>query len=162
MAFRIQAKLTGLDEFQRVLKTLPGSVQKRVLHPGMRKATSIVNKSAKAGAPRRSGQLYRSLGAKVKTYPSGVTVGVVEPRPGFKIAGKGGKNIDPRRYAHLVERGVKAHAVGKGSSVKKKSQSGKMHPGARAQPFLMPAFTMNQTRIVAAFEDELEKMLAKL
>lgn len=166
MAFRVEAKIDGIDGLVAKLKDLRASLQRKVLRSAMRKSASVINKSAKGMAPRRTGQLRRSLGVAVKAYPSGVVIGVVEPRAGFKIqipAANGRmKNIDPRYYAHLVEKGTKPHAVGKGSRTRgrKASQAGRLHPGAKAQPFLLPAFTMNQARVIAIFEEEIEKALA--
>lgn len=83
----------------------------------------IVRKSATAGtqpqlvAARRSnafrnrlGLLRKSFGKKVRTYKSGITVGVVGPRRGFRSTGRlirwnQTEIIDPVRYAHLVEHG---------------------------------------------------------
>ncbi len=71
--------------------------------------------------------LKKSIGRKTKTYPSGVVVGVVGPRKGFKItvgSNKDGTPIfyDPAFIAHLVEMG-----------------HGGPHP-APAHPFLRPAY----------------------
>lgn len=166
MGWRVAARFDGLEQFADRLKLLKATLQKRVLRSAMRKSASVVNKAAKANAPKRTGQLRRSLGVKVKAYPSGVVIGVVEPRAGFRVpAGNTNgkpKFIDPRFYAHLVEGGVKPHAVGKGSSLRKRSQGGKLHPGAPAQPFLRPAFESNTARIVEIFGDEIDQALAKL
>ncbi|HLO41013.1 MAG TPA: HK97-gp10 family putative phage morphogenesis protein [Phycisphaerales bacterium] len=57
--------------------------------------------------------------------------------------------IRPRTYAHLVEFGTRPHATGKGSQLKDRLNSkrkgsgvqfGHHHPGARARPFMRPAF----------------------
>ncbi|MCC6426280.1 MAG: HK97 gp10 family phage protein [Phycisphaerales bacterium] len=67
-------------------------------------------------------------------------------------AGRGGLEVgkvDPRHYAHLVEFGTRPHAVGKDSELATRVNSsrkgsgvqlGKQHPGARAKPFMRPAF----------------------
>lgn len=148
------------------MRELKASKVRKVLRSAMRKGASVVNKASKATAPVRTGSLKRSLGVKVKAYPSGVIIGVVEPRKGNpKKPPKRGtnvKNIDPRFYAHLVEFGTKPHSVQKGASVRKKIGTGKMHPGARPKPFLFPGFNQNKERIVGIFGEEIDKELARL
>lgn len=61
----------------------------------------------------------------------------------------------PAFYAHLVEGGTKPHAVGKGSKLGRKGkadvgQTGKKHPGAKAQPFLKPAFESTKAEAAGA------------
>lgn len=175
MAFRIEAKVEGLGPFLKKLSELRDSLQKRILRSAMRRAASMVNKSAKAASPQDQGWLRMSLGVAVKVYPGGVVIGVVEPRSGFvrkrgqskKSLSSFGKKLTtqnrrPQNYAHLVERGARAHFIGKGSNVGKGVRKGTMHPGAKPKPFLGPAFRSNQGRIVDLFGEELDKALAKL
>ena len=94
-----------------------------------------------------SGQLARSIGVKVKQYPrSGVTVGIVGARKGFKVAaGERGntRNIDPVNYLHLVALGHKI-VTGSGGSV----------PG---NPFLKIALKASARRVVVRYQSELGK-----
>lgn len=121
----------------------------------MRKGTSVVNKTAKAivtkGATR---QLWRSLGVKVIVYPSGIVIGIVEPRSGFRVlvrVTRSGRAYyhNPRLIAHLVEGGTKA-----------RWQKGGRYTGAAvAKMFMQPALTVNEDKILAIFGDEIEKAL---
>lgn len=95
--------------------------------------------------------LKKSIGQKVKTYKSGVVVGIVGPRKGFraeigKRVRKGKKSnvgdpiyADPVNYAHLVELGTKH---------------------SKAQPFLRPALEESKDEIRAIFAEEIRAGLA--
>jgi hypothetical protein len=60
-----------------------------------------------------------------------------------------GKLEDPSKIAHLVELGTRPHSLSSGSKLRRglggvlqraaASMGGKLHPGARAQPALIPA-----------------------
>lgn len=67
---------------------------------------------------------------------------------------------DPLKYAHLVEFGTRPHRLHKGASLDLRREAGRetakfeaaglfehhpMHPGARPQPFLRPAFDRNRS-----------------
>lgn len=151
MGFQIRGTLTGLEAVTKAMMKLRGPVRRKVMRAGMRKLTSLMNKTAKGLAPVRTGQLKRSLGVKVKIYPSGIVFGAVEPRGGFKTM-VDGKPVNPVKYAHLAERGTKARAL----------KSGKSVGAAPAQPFMQPAFDRNQNRAPELFGAELDKELAKL
>lgn len=106
MPFGIRAELSGIREVMARLEGLkPGKVR-RIHRKVLNEVTKPVLKTAKSLVPRRTGQLRKSLGRKVRTYPSGVTVGVIGPRNGFLIV-KDGKRINPVKYAHLVELGTR-------------------------------------------------------
>ena len=89
-------------------------------------------------AMKSSGLMAKSIGSKVKTYPSGVVVGLVGPRSGFnrqvgvrKHRAKIGQpiNVDPIFYRHLVEYGT---------------------PRSRAKPFMRPAWDQTKDQAQAA------------
>jgi HK97 gp10 family phage protein len=104
--FKIKAELVGVREAMARLEGMkPGKIR-RVHRKAINEITKGVLRTAKGLVPKRTGQLRKSLGRKVKTYPSGVTVGVVGPRNGFLIV-KDGKRINPVKYAHLVELGTR-------------------------------------------------------
>lgn len=101
----------------------PATVRK-IVRPAVQAAMSPINKAAKRKAPKRApiegysgGQLRKSIGIAMRTYPSGVIHGVIGPRKGFKIlvprgeTGLLGIPIDPTKYAHLVEGGTRHSAA---------------------------------------------------
>jgi len=174
MAFRIQAEIRGLSQLVRQLDGLKKSMRTKTLRSATRKSMSVINKTAKANVTKgATGQLKRSLGVNVKVYPSGVVFGVVEPRPGFRVvksigglsAGLAkavgvsrGRNSartryhDPRNIAHLVEKGTRP----------RRQKGGRYTGQAPAQPFLYPALTTNEQRIIEIFGDEIAKALTEV
>jgi HK97 gp10 family phage protein len=155
MAFKIKGEIRGLADLIRKLDVLKPALAKKYLRKAMRTATSIANKAAKtnvATGPDATGQTKRSLGTKVKVYPSVVVVGVVEPRAGFTAVRPGGQTHDPRKTAHLLERGTKL----------RRTKAGANRGAMPARPFLLPAFTANEGRIVQVFEAVIDEALATL
>lgn len=120
----------GAAELVQWMRKIPLKLKRKVLRDAVREALKPVRSAAKAKAPIRWGYLKRSLGLKVKTYPSGNVVGLTGPRSNFRVPDpRGGqtksgkpKSIRPAWYAHLVEGGTKR---------------------ARAKPFLGPAADAN-------------------
>ncbi|QNN24337.1 hypothetical protein HED60_19355 [Planctomycetales bacterium ZRK34] len=102
------------------------------LYASVKAGAKPIIASAKALAPRRTGQLRRSIGVKTKAYTRNETVvGVIGPRSGFATVDDNGNRIDPNKYAHLVELG---------------------HGGpkpAPPHPFLRPAFEANKNNAIA-------------
>lgn len=146
--------ISGDKELLNAISKLPGSVQRRVARPAIRKAASIVSKAAKANLKSinftdSTGQLRRSIGVKTKTTRSGRMIAIVGPRSGFDIVHRG-RPRDPFFYAHLVEGGTAPHEAG-----------GRLHPGSKARPFLRPAWEDNQAQIRAAIISEMRLQFRK-
>ena len=126
-----------------------------------------------------TGLLSRSIGVKVKKYKnrgrypaqtysaeearaiaaSGITVAIVGARRSFvqvvqrKLRyGKYEKAV-PANYAHLIEKGVQPHAIGKGSSIRSRRSKGNVHPGFPARPWLEPA--------IASKREECQRIMAQ-
>ena len=164
--------LRGEKAMIAALKDLEGSINRRVIKGATRKAMKPVVKTAKAKlrAIDRTGQLRKSIGMKQKKFPAGVVWTGVGPRSGFKITalvprkgirGKIGQTgvgslffggeteevqVDPVKYAHLVEYGFK-HYI-----------SGEQIP---ARPFLRPALDNNRGRVQSILVKELKVNIAK-
>lgn len=178
----IGMRFDGLPETRFAFETLKGSVQRRITRMAMSAAVRVVAKEAKRLAPRDSGLLKESIGSKSKTYESGVTVGIVGPRRGFRrvvdrkawqsgeralasgkrqVVYKTLKRIaDPVKYAHLVEHGTKPHTLGGGSSTKAKGtlaagQYGATHPGTTGQRFMAKSWTNKRGEAMAKFNETL-------
>lgn len=162
MGFRIQAEFKGLAPLVKQLDGMKKGLRNKTLRSAMRKSASVVNKQAKTNVTAQgigyTGQLKKSLGVKVKVYPSGVVIGVVEPRAGFRIAIRGRSRAglkairfhDPRKIAHLVE----------GGTVVRTNKAGANRGLMRARPFLLPALAMSEGRIEEIFAEEIDKALA--
>ncbi len=165
--------LSGLANLESMAK------RRQVAVKAVKAAAKPVQQAAKSLAPKRqgSGALKQSIGIKAEKGSKGQTIAfaVVGPRkkvekvitpPGSRKA----KKVVPAYYAHLVEKGTRPHRVGKGSKLGRKGkadklQTGKQHPGAKAKPWLLPAWNSTQTRSLAAgqaaFGSELQKQIAK-
>jgi HK97 gp10 family phage protein len=137
MAFQVKARLDGLAGTLQALASKQKRVRQALQRKAMRRANAPVLKAAKGllADNKRTGQLRKSLGSKVKAYKSGVVIGIIGPRRGFKItvtnAAGESVNVDPMYYAHLVEYG-----------------HGGPHP-APAHPFMRPAIDTTRQQVVA-------------
>ncbi len=158
-------RVDGLGNVFAALNEAEKKIKTKGAKKGMNAATKIVARAAKDQAKKVTGLLKKSIGRKTKVYRNtGVTVGLVGARVGFGGEYQG-RPRDPSFYSHRVEMGTQPHAVGKGSSLrggktKEKKQTGRMHPGAKAQPFLKPAFTQNASRIKDAIAEAIKEVLA--
>jgi HK97 gp10 family phage protein len=127
---------------------------------GIRAMTVQAARTARAAAPKESGKLKKSVRA-----------GHVRP---FKGMGKGQKKMkgvgffgSDLPYAHLVEFGTAPHSVRKGSRMRKKKidtevgESGGMHPGAKATPYIRPALDAIQTQAPGILREVIRKRLAR-
>ena len=176
---KVDFKVTGQDKILTTLGKLPAAVKKGVRR-AVEKGVTILLQAVKSELTRkRTGLLSKSLGKVVKSYPSGVTVGVVGPRAGFRtslesIQRKGrrltlvGKN---RRGA------IKLHAAGGLTPVRIKGKQagqrvvldpaiyahlvegghkkGKGRSSAPAYPFVGPGFRKSAAAVQAAIQAEL-------
>ena len=123
MAFKVKEHVTGLKEILQAMDDLPKNLRKKHLRKAMSDIAKKILWAAKARTPRGTGLLRKSLGRKIKVYPSGVVVGIVgarrgfrqqvgervkDSRPGTKYPKQAGDPIyvDPTKYLHLVELGT--------------------------------------------------------
>lgn len=184
-------KVEGLDGLIRKLQRLGDKkTLMKASRNALGKAMTPVQKAAKRklGSNKSviTGLLRLSIGRRIRHYPtSGVVVAIVGPRTGFrrvgrrKVALKGlmGKMIKhgkvdkntgktrmriPSKYAHLVEKGTRPHALGKGSrhpanvrGKEKPLQHGRMHRGAKAKRFMKPAWDENKDQALSILGREM-------
>lgn len=163
MSFVIRGRLDGIAEARRNLQHLGEQMRKRILRKAVRAAAKLIEKAAKshADASKDTGLLKKSIGTVVRVYRGGdKVIAVIGPRVGFRRV-IDGRVMDPTKYAHLVENGVKPHALGKGSSLRKKTQAGQGHPGFAAKPFLRPAIDGNKAAANAAIARVVAEELKK-
>lgn len=168
--------LIGDKELIAKLNGLGGKVYKKVVAQASRKAFAPVMKTAKQLAPVESGLLKKSIGVKQKKYPrAGRIVTIVGPRMGHAEEvyvdtpmGPMKRRRDPVKYAHLVEFGTRPHSTSQGAENRIRGdsdenrlgftiamQGGDDHPGAKAQPFMRPAFDGNEPRAKSIMKQEL-------
>lgn len=148
MPFKVTAKIENRSLLRtlRKLHHLVDEIRNKALRRGAKRGASIILAAAKSMAPvelgtdslarARAGLLRRSLGTKIKVYPSGRVVAIIGVRRGMKKAiGRRvrGKNkgaivyYDPAKTAHLVELGTSR---------------------SRARPFLRPALDATRGGVV--------------
>jgi len=166
--FRIRAKVEGLAEFTAGLQQLKQGVRNRVLRKMVNAGTQPVLRAARERARQvgKSGVLGWAMVRKVKTYKRAV-VGIVgagkgkektvsvwswwESRKG-RVKRYVQRRTVPGNILHLVEKGTKPHALGKGSKLSRRLkvgmttavQHGRMHPGSKAQPVLEEAWEVSK------------------
>ena len=148
MPFVVQAKIEGLEDVLSRLAAIQASVAKKLLKKAINGGTRTVLRAAKAAVPRKSGLLRRSLGRSVSVdRHTGAVTGTVGPRKGYgEQVTRDGRSIysDPIKYAHLVEFGTRPHGY--------RTRKGQ-HPGAKAYPFLGPAWAQHKEAVRQAIID---------
>ena len=139
--------LRGEKEMIKALKMLPGSINRRVIAKATRRAMKPVIKAARANLnkSKRTGQLRKSIGARTVKIEDGIVWTGVGVRKGFDIQTEEFGNINPRLYAHLVEKGFQ-------------HRNGTTVP---ARPFLRPAWDNNRSRVGSILIGEVKVGLAK-
>lgn len=149
-------EIKGAAELQRALAQLPAKLEARVSRQALRAGAKIIEQEAKARVPVNEGKLRASI--RVST---GIRNGVVNAQ----VKAGGRKKGDPF-YAHFVEFGTKPHEI-KPRRFKSLFIAGLMrkivqHPGAKAKPFMKPAFDAKAQEAVGAVTDYIRKRLARL
>jgi HK97 gp10 family phage protein len=138
--------LVGEKELRKLLESLPGKVRRKVLRQALNAAGTPVVKAVRSEAElsKESGTLQKSIGKKVKLYPSGTGIVVIGPQKGVSGEWHGHIRI-PRYYAHLVEYG---HISGDGFYVPPK-------------PFIRPGWARSAPGAKAALSDKLAAGIVK-
>jgi len=137
----ISIEIKGLKETQREMERIVRDLRGEPYLSAMRRATLLVQRSAKIKAPVDTGRLRASITPEVRAQGNLVT-GVV------------GSNV---KYAHFVELGTKAHFVPQqyiGTWARRHGLGDRgLFVSGRAQPYLEPAFVENAERIVRMLGD---------
>lgn len=181
-------QLAGLNSFLRVLDELGGNIATRIANAATKEGGQIVLAAARANLITNpsieSGALLSSLATRHRYYRKSKTaVAITGVDTGFATE-FGGRPRKPFKYAHLVEKGTAIHAIGNGSRIRGKRhrrigprgdmetyfdpgpQKGRLHPGAKPEPFLRPAIDQNRQAIAQAIErisrERLDKEARKL
>lgn len=135
-------ELKGVDELRQALRALPWRIAKNVLRGAVRAGAAVVAAEAKRRVPVRRGFLMRSIKISTRAKGGMVTASV-------KAGGKGA------RHAHLVELGTKPHLIPrrgfKAAPIR--------HPGAKAKPYMRPAFESKVQAAIAAIIEYAERRL---
>ena len=176
----IKYATSGVPELYEQLRKADVKIARQAMRKAITKAIKPILADAKQDVPTDTETLKDSLGQKIVSYKGGLSVtGIAGPRydkrakkvvPGkapkakkfSRMVQRGNKQVEkvPTFYAHLVEKGTRPHALGKGSQIphanlrrrarqKNLIQHGNMHPGAKAHPFMGPALQKNKALVNA-------------
>lgn len=190
MTLGIRSQITGTEAMRARLRAIGDKIERKVTRQAVAAGSKEFLRGVKTALHAHdTGALALSLGSKVWAGKGGkVQVGIIGPRTGAISVGRGakrrrklsalGKKLAalggkiPAFYAHLVEGGAAAHAIGKGSSLhgrisrktgkvlKPKLQTGRMHPGAKKQPFMGPGYRASESAALAAVQQTLADGIA--
>lgn len=141
--------------------------RRQIMAKAMRIAVKPLPSMVKAATPRETGALRKYISSKVTALKTkAIAYGIVGARTGSKEQkvrksswSTKPQDINPVRYAHLVNKGTKPHSI----SVK----GGKsfQHPGAKAQPFIPQVAAAQKastvSRFVTALKSEYDKAWTK-
>lgn len=166
----VDFELKGFENINKLLKTLPGRIERRLVRRALRSGASVVSKRTKQLAPKgATGNLRRSIAVKMMKREMGASV--------YNRNGSGMGKFDGW-YAHIIEKGSKRHRINLwksksakkhgGSSLKKVlSGGGKTygtnvnHPGTSARPFMVPALEQSAKQALSVMGRRLAELLEK-
>lgn len=144
--------ITGGRELDAFLQQLPAKVERNIMRAALRAGANQFKAAAKGGVPVADGDLLRSI--RVTTRTKNGTI--------YASLKAGGKKAP---HWHWVEFGTAAHKI------KAKPQHALSfgtvtvrevdHPGARAKPFMRPAFDTAARSAVAAVAAKIRERLTK-
>ena len=157
---------------QKNVKRLGNEAAAKIAASASKKGLKVILKAARANAEKiqRTGLLALSLDIVQKKYKrTGTIFNAIGPRHGFKdpISGE-----NPANIAHLVELGTDPHTIapkGQAGALKIKRGHGPTrhvkgeihHPGAKAKPFMRPAYDAKGKEAMRVTADTFDKGVAK-
>jgi len=165
MPFTIEVK-ADVSAVQAVLKGLPDKLRRKVLRKALEKATKPLPGAVRKLLPKKTGLLRKSI---TRTTSTSKDLSTITARIGARHLptevtraaegpphkhGARTEKADPFYYFHLVVLGVKPHALSKGASLRKKVQSGAMHPGFAGVDALNKAMSAQGGTVAQTFERE--------
>lgn len=154
--------IEGDKALMSALRSLPEKVRRKISLAAVRAGAKPVISAAASAAPRESGRLQESIGAKTKAYRRGAeaTIAVIGARKGFGGDYRGYPR-DPRYYSHMVEGGTRPHLLPYLRIGGEIIRQWWRHPGARPKPFLAPAFDSQKQMALSAITAKLRQRLEK-
>ena len=173
----------GLEDVRQKMLSLPKRIGTNVVRRGLLAGAGVIRDQARINAPKppakskrgyhRSGLLHKKIASETRGVFRDGSGRPVEHRAVVLIKKAKPGEPNARKYAHIVHKGSRPHAVGKGSiltvwkgSKRAAKQVGGMHPGTDPQPFMRDAFEAKKFEavrvIVERTRSELDKELGKL
>lgn len=150
----------------QALNDIKQGPRRQILQKAMRFAIKPLPAKVKAQVPRETGTLRKAIGTKVTAPKIKPTVaGIVGARRMPNMArrvsswGVNPTKVSPTRYAHLVDKGTKAHSLTSDKyrvfGVNRGSRT-IAHPGAQAKPFLATVAASSSGGTVKRFVENLK------
>jgi len=156
--------IKGGKELMQFLNQLPLNIEKNIMRSALRAGARVVANEAKKNVPVDMGQLKASIRTSSNVKKGGVEA--YARAGGRKNKSKG--TDQSAFYAQFVEFGTAAHIIypKKGKKLKFKASDGStrfanfvLHKGAKAHPFMRPAYdAKNQEAIVAVMKRIRERL----
>lgn len=140
----VTMKVLGDKELQALMAQIPAELERETLVKATAAGAKIVLAAAKQGVPIRTGRLRQALALK-------------SLRRGRRASALVGARWPKGAHAHLVEKGTAAHLINQ-----PKMKRLLLHPGARPQPFLGPAFQSRRAEVLAVMRFEVWKKIQSL
>lgn len=150
MADGIEISIKGLDEIEKRLQALPEKLRRKHLRTALKDPLEMVRQQAVAQCPQRKpGRGWQAFVSEGDEHlrdniTSKISVGKTS------AWGRVGVDYTKVRHGHLVEFGTKPHKIGK-----------MQHPGARAHPFMRPAFDKTGSKVLDDILDYLAKAVER-
>lgn len=158
----------GAEAIIANLEAIAGPIAQSAVRRGLYDGAVVLRNAARGKVPVRYGALKKAIVSETRLIKGTGMAGsklehqgvVTIAKKAFRMGPKGNVktverkkskgrsyikgDIYPRNYAHLVEFGTNPHMIGK-----------RMHPGARAKPFMRPAFDEQLPAALEAFRNRL-------
>lgn len=152
-----EVEIKGAAELKRMLGELPAKIEQNVVRGALRAAAKVIEQEAKANVPVNSGDLRASIRVSAGTKRGG--------RVYAHVKAGGRKKGDPF-YAHFVEFGTRPHEIRPRGAISLffAGLFSKLikHPGAKAKPYMRPAFDRKSDDAIRAFTDYARGRIEKI
>lgn len=161
-----EATIKGTKELIEFLSNLPLKLEKNILRSALRAGAGVIAKEAKAKVPVGMGNLKKSIRTGSNVRKGGVEAYV-------RAGGRKNKSKDKDQsafYAQFVEFGTAYHPIKPKNkkALKFKAKDGStrlasqvLHPGAKAQPFMRPAYDAKSEQAMYAVSNRIRQRLTK-
>lgn len=153
----------GFAELQKTLLELPAKIEANILRGALRAGAQVIAEEVRTRAPEDTGTLKESV--RVSTRLKRGSVHVTVKAGGRSRVKKPGRIEQGAYWGSWVEYGTAPHWI-KPKNRKSLFIAGLMreivkHPGARARPFMRPAFDASHLAAVSAVRDYIAARLPK-
>lgn len=170
----VSVKIEGLEEIQRALKGLEKKMQKKLLRAALGAGTREVRDEVRRHVPVDTGNLKRSIRARVKRLGrTGWAAKVVPTQKLLKKEGGGWQPLDKTDknqhdgwYAHIVEYGTVSPRLPRGKKKMKFTYKGVTQfrhrvRGMPAKPFFRPGWDASKGRVVPKVKQSLSRGISR-